>query len=183
MHGCHAVACVGMAPMASPHFPDSVASGTLARMDDAEFIRQFECCTLPFQEWIHRAHVKVAYLYLRRHAFDEALEHIRRGIKAYNAINSVPESATSGYNETTTHAFLHLVAATMNAYDAVFPTTTADSFCDTHPQLMSKHVLRLFYSPARRMHPLAKTRFIEPDLAPLPMRQSGPGADIPNLRS
>jgi hypothetical protein len=37
-----------------------------------------------------------------------------------------------------------------------------------HPQLMSKHVLRLFYSPAGRMHPEAKATFIEPDLAPLP---------------
>lgn len=28
--------------------------------------------------------------------------------------------------------------------------------------------LPLFYSPARRRHPQAKTRFIEPDLTPLP---------------
>jgi hypothetical protein len=37
-----------------------------------------------------------------------------------------------------------------------------------HPQLMTKHALRLFYSPQRRMHPDAKGRFIEPDLTPLP---------------
>jgi hypothetical protein len=90
------------------------------------------------------------------------------GIKAYNAAHHVPEGPTSGYNETTTHAFMHLVLATLNAYGQTFPTPAADDFCDTHPQLMTRHALRLFYSPERRMHPLAKTQFVEPDLSPLP---------------
>src|SRR5437773_1612770 len=93
---------------------------------------------------------------------------MRSGIQRYNAANKVVESATSGYNETTTRAFLHLVAAVLGAYGETFPTPTADCFCDTHPQLMTRHALRFFYSPQRRMHPLAKTQFIEPDLAPLP---------------
>jgi hypothetical protein len=33
---------------------------------------------------------------------------------------------------------------------------------------MTRHVLRLFYSPQRRMDPRAKTEFVEPDLVPLP---------------
>lgn len=93
---------------------------------------------------------------------------MRRGIKAYNAANKVPEGPTSGYNETTTHAFVHLIAATMAAYAQAMPTPTADAFCDMHPQLMTRNVLRLFYSPERRMDARAKTEFVEPDLAPLP---------------
>ena len=42
-------------------------------MSDDEFLAQFENCTLPFDQWTHRAHVRVAYLYLRRHPFREAL--------------------------------------------------------------------------------------------------------------
>jgi hypothetical protein len=137
-------------------------------MDDADLLQQFEDCTLPFDQWTHRCHVKVAYLYLRLHPFAKALERIRTGIKAYNGKNNVPEGPTSGYNETTTHAFLHLVAAVLYAYDSTFPTATADAFCDTHPQLMTRHALRFFYSPEHRMHPLAKTQFVPPDLAPLP---------------
>ena len=135
---------------------------------DAEFLREFEARTLPFDKWTHRAHVRVAFLYLRAHDFDDALNRMRAGVKAYNATNQVPESETSGYNETTTVAFLHLIAATMRAYGGVFPTETSDAFCDAHPQLMTRHALRLFYSPQRRMHPPAKTQFVEPDLAPLP---------------
>jgi hypothetical protein len=101
---------------------------------------------------------------------------MRAGVKAYNARHRVPENATSGYNETTTRAFLHLIAATTQAYAATPPTPGADSFCDTHPQLMTKHALRLFYSPQRRMDPLAKTQFIEPDLAPLPRLDAPAGS-------
>ena len=137
-------------------------------MTDEQFLAAFEQLTLPFDQWTHCAHVKVAFLYLSRHPFDLALAKMRAGIKSYNAHNRVPESATSGYNETTTVAFMRLIAATMSAYAKEFPTSSADHFCDTHPQLMTRSVLRLFYSPQRRMHPDAKTAFVEPDLAPLP---------------
>jgi hypothetical protein len=137
-------------------------------MNDIEFLRAFETCTLPFEQWSHRAHVKVAYTYLRQHPFDDALNLMRTGVQRYNASNKVPESPTSGYNETTTRAFLHLIAAVMSAYRQTYPVNSADEFCDTHPQLMTRHALRLFYSPDRRMHPQAKTRFVEPDLAALP---------------
>jgi hypothetical protein len=137
-------------------------------MEDVELLRQWDSLELPFEQWTHRAHVRVTYLILRQLPFDSALECIRQGIRRYNAHNKVPEGPTSGYNETTTHAFVHLVAATMRAYAATHPVGTADEFCDMHPQLMTKHALRLFYSPQRRMDPRAKTQFVEPDLAPLP---------------
>ena len=143
-------------------------------MNDAEFLANFEASAIPRADWTHRAHVKMAYLYLREHSFPEALELVRRGIQRLNAANNVPVGPDSGYNETTTHAFLHLVAATLSAYGAAFPTATADEFCDAHPQLLTRHVLRLFYSPERRTDPRAKTQFVEPDLASLPRTISSP---------
>ena len=137
-------------------------------MTDDELLRAFEDLTLTLDHWTHTAHVRVAVTYLRRHPLPQALERMRAGVKAYNRHHAIPEGPTSGYNETTTHAFLHLIAATLAAYDETFPTPNAQAFCDTHPQLMTRHALRLFYSPQRRMHPLAKTQFVEPDLAPLP---------------
>jgi hypothetical protein len=137
-------------------------------MDDEEFLQRFEDCTLPFEQWTHRSHVKVAFLYLRTLPFDQALARIRCGIKKYNAAHQVPQGPTSGYNETTTQAFLRLIAATMQAYGEALATPNANTFCDRHPQLMTRHALRFFYSPEARMHPLAKTEFVEPDLSPLP---------------
>ncbi len=138
------------------------------RMRDDELLQQFESTTLPHDQWTHRAHVKVAFLYLRDHPFDVALTKMRVGIQKYNAAHQVPDGPLEGYNETMTHALMQLVSATIQVYGTVFTTPDADTFCDTHPQLLSKHILRLFYSPERRLHPDAKARFIEPDLAPLP---------------
>lgn len=137
-------------------------------MGDDELVAQFEARTLPRAEWTHRSHVRVAYLYLERYGFDAALPRLRERIQAFNATIGVEDSPTSGYNETTTRALLHLVAAVMAHYEATFPTADSEAFCDTHPQLMSKHVLRFFYSPARRMDPRAKREFVAPDLTPLP---------------
>ena len=141
------------------------------KVTDDELLNAFENLALPFDQWTHRAHVRVAVTYLRRYPFPKALNHMRAGVKAYNAHNAVPETATSGYNETTTVAFFHLIAATLAAYGKTHPAPTADEFCDMHPQLMTKHALRLFYSPRQRMNPRAKKEFVEPDLAPLPRIQ------------
>ena len=137
-------------------------------MDDADLLKQFENCILPFHLWTHRAHVRIAYLYLNEHPLGEAERRISTGIKAYNAANNVPEGPTSGYNHTTTIAFARLIYAVMNAYGQAMPTADSEAFCEMHPQLLHRHVLRFFYSPERRMHPDAKTDFVEPDLTPLP---------------
>ena len=121
-------------------------------------------------------HVKVAYLYLSHNDFGTALEKMRRSVQAYNTAHHVPESDTTGYNETTTCAMMQLVATTITAYGPIMPTPDADAFCDTHPQLLTKHVLRLFYSPEHRMQPKAKTEFIEPDL-----RAAAPGETLSQL--
>lgn len=136
--------------------------------EDRELITSFERLTLPLDRWNQRTHVSIAYIYLREHGFDAALDLMRSGVKAFNRHHDIVDSPTSGYNETTTVAFFRIINALDSAYDSVFPTRSSKEFCDTHPQLMSKHVLRFFYSPGRRMHPDAKTNFVEPDLASLP---------------
>ena len=137
--------------------------------DDADLLASFESGTLPFALWKHhRTHTKIAFLLLRAYGFDEALARLQVRIRAINDANGVPDGPLTGYNETTTHAYLRLIDGTMRAYGDAFPTPDSDSFVATHPQLSTKHALRLFYSPERRLHPDAKMRFVEPDLAPLP---------------
>jgi len=144
-------------------------------MTDAELQHQFESLALPFAQWTHRAHVRIAYCYLSTRPFAEAMDRIRLGIRAYNAANNVPEGPTSGYNETTTVAFARLICAVMQAYGKAMPTADSEAFCDMHPQLLHKHVLRFFYSPERRMHPDAKTSFVPPDLTDLPRLETSDG--------
>lgn len=137
-------------------------------MNDSTLIERFENLTLPPFLWNHRTHIRIAYIYCNQFPFDSALEVIRNGIMNYNRINQVEESPTSGYNETTTVAFLRIVKVTMESYGGLLPTTDSEHFCDTHPHLLAKSLLRIFYSPERRGHHDAKTQFVEPDLCSLP---------------
>ena len=137
-------------------------------MDDETFLSKFDDRSLPFGEWTHRSHVKVAYLYLRKHSLEEATDRMRTGIQAYNAANGVPDDPARGYNETVTIAFMRIIHATLKAYEPALPTDSADSFCDAHPHLLRSTLLRLYYSPAR--WDLVKTTrgFGQPDLSSLP---------------
>ncbi len=134
-------------------------------MSDDDFIQHFEACSFPFDQWHHRAHVKLAYLYLTRFGFDAAGTKLRAGIRAYNATKNIPDQPTSGYHETMTQFWLRIVQATVQQYGGL---ATADEFFDFHPQLSQKKNHRLFYSPGLFMSPEAKREFVEPDLTGLP---------------
>lgn len=133
--------------------------------DDKTFLTEFEACRWPLSEWHHRDHIKLAYLYLCRYSFEEALSRIRDGIKAHNAAHQVPDSPTNGYHETMTQAWLRLVQFTIDEYGH---TTNADEFYESHPELSQKKTLRLFYSRKLFTSPEAKAGFCEPDLTTFP---------------
>lgn len=139
---------------------------------DAQFIREFEAQRWPLEQWHHRDHIRLAYLYLRRYPFDEAAAKLREGIRAHNAAHGIPDQPTMGYHETMTIAWLRLVEAMLIEYGPP-PDGTGEAFCDAHPELSEKKMLRLFYSRDRFMSPEAKARFLEPDLAPLPVPRRG----------
>ena len=134
-------------------------------LSDRELQIAFENCTLPREHWTHRAHVRMAFLYASGNPFPAALDRMRRSIKAYNAANHVPESLERGYHETITVAFMRLVCV---AVQGSGPFPTSDAFCERHPELLDKDVLRGFYSRERITSREAKERFVEPDLAALP---------------
>ncbi len=136
------------------------------QIDDAAFLLQFEAGLWPREHWHHEQHIKIAYLYLTRYPFAEAVTRARLKIKAHNAANSVVETPTSGYHETTTQAWMRLVYTTLCEYG---PAANADTFYEQNPQLSQKKALRLFYSREVFMSPEAKFEFVEPDLAPLPV--------------
>lgn len=134
-------------------------------MDDAEHLRRFEDHSLPHEQWNHRAHLKVAYLYLQQFPFPEALERMRTGIKAYNAAHGIQDTPTGGYHETLTQVWLQLVSTTLRQFG---PADTADAFFDAQSQLSSKRAPLLFYSRDLIMSAEAKRAFVAPDLAALP---------------
>jgi hypothetical protein len=130
-------------------------------MTDDEFLIAFEACTL--EEFHHRDHIKVAYLYLRRHPLDEAIAKVRIGLQALAAAWNAPvDDLEKGYHETMTQAWVRLVHLALSDCGMA---ESADAFCDRHPLLMQKTCLQSFYSRERLMTWEAKREFVEPDLA------------------
>ena len=137
-------------------------AGTL--IDDAGLMAAFEKGVLPPEGWNHRAHVRVAFAYLRRYELNAALAQMRAGLHTLNAAHAVPDAADRGYHETITVAFMRLIHAACGKQ--TFASST--EFCDRHPELMKKDALFSYYSRGHLASPEAKTTFVEPDLAPLP---------------
>lgn len=132
---------------------------------DEEFLRSFEDCTLPFAEWRHRAHLKVAYLYLQRVPLDEALMKVRESIKRYNAATNTPETLERGYHETITVAWMRLVHFALCERG---PAMTAEKFLDREGEFLSKEALLKFYTRERLISWRAKAEFVAPDRAAFP---------------
>jgi len=139
-------------------------------MDDDAFVGRFEECAILLEEWDHKAHLRVAWTYLRRHGLEGATERMRAGIRRFNASKGVEDGLDRGYHETLTVAWLKIVDAVMRVHG---PEADATAFLEKHTQLHSKALLRLYYTRDRFLSWDAKRRFVEPDLAPFP-RPPGP---------
>lgn len=133
--------------------------------DDADLVAAFETAALPAEAWNHRAHVRVAFAFVRQSDFNSALARMRTGLRALNAAHRVPHEVDRGYHETITVAFMRLIYAACR--QQVFASSA--EFCNRHPELMKKDALLHYYSHGRLASLEAKEAFIEPDLNPLPV--------------
>lgn len=134
-------------------------------MDDSHFLNAFENCTLPFADWTHHAHLRVAYLYASQFDLPTATDKMRAGIKAYNKATNTPEELERGYHETITVAFMHLVTAALQQSE---PFPNSEAFCEAWAATLNKPVLLKYFSKDRVISLEAKQTFVEPDLQPLP---------------
>ena len=134
-------------------------------LPDKELLQRFESLTLSLDHWRHREHLRIAYLYLTQHDFETAKLKISASIRAHNAAHGIAQTPTSGYHETQTMLWMHLVATTLAEYG---PAGGSEDFLDFHTQLTAVKLHRLYYSRERFMSPEARMRFVPPDLAPLP---------------
>ncbi|HYD01512.1 MAG TPA: hypothetical protein VEB22_09825 [Phycisphaerales bacterium] len=134
-------------------------------------LESFDACTIPLAAWNHLAHLTVAYLLLTAHPLEEATRRMQAGVRKYNAANGIQQTPIGGYHDTLTIAWMRILHATMSAYGRA---ESADDFLQQHPHLLSKVLLRLYYSRPRIMSHDARHGWVEPDLAPLPRAPAAP---------
>lgn len=139
-------------------------------MTDEDLLRRFEACELSTEEWHHREHVRLAYIYLLRLPFPQALDRMRAGLKALNVAQNVPEGIDRGYHETLTQGWMHLMHCALCEFGA---GENSEAFLDKHTHLLARRAMLFFYSRDHIMSWEAKAQFVEPDLAPLPKSARG----------
>lgn len=137
-----------------------VRRGVLSE-DDRAFINRFERCELPQEEWTHLAHVRVAWIALMSEPASRAIRRIREGILRYN---TEVLNRRHKYHETVTVAFARIIAHRLRSDESwpEFERRIEDILAGDLPILMN------YYTAERLMSAEARSRFIQPDLRPLP---------------
>jgi len=127
-------------------------------MNDAEWMRAFERCTLPGESFHHADHVKMAFLYLQEYAPLEALSRFSSAIARFAAANGKPAL----YNETITWAFLLLIRERIARRNS---SQTWEEFSAVNADLLrwDDNILKKYYRPETLTSELAKNVFLFPD--------------------
>ncbi|KAI9099276.1 flavin reductase like domain-containing protein [Phlyctochytrium arcticum] len=133
---------------------------------DEVFMEQLEKGALSFDEWTHRAHLRMAWNYLREGSLEAAYPRVKRTVMNHNATNA--HLIKHGYNDTITRFYLHLIHLAFKAEEAQNCNSDFLEFLAKYPFLEDQHVITRYFSPALLKSPHAKEEFVQPDLQALP---------------
>jgi hypothetical protein len=127
-------------------------------------VAAFESCTLPREEWNHRAHLTVGLWYLAKHEKAQATHLIRESIQRYNHACGIIQTKENGYHETITLFYVWLVSKYLSRTDNSSIVGLANGLLAAYGD---KRLPLEYYSKERLMSWEARTSWIEPDLRPL----------------
>ena len=129
---------------------------------DREFRAAFEAGAYAPANFSHRAHVRLAYVYLAESDVDVARERMRVALVGFLAHHGIPAAK---YHETLTRAWILAVHHFMHRSPEA---SSADDFIERNPLLLDTKIMLTHYSAEVLFSPEARARFVEPDLALIP---------------
>ncbi len=129
---------------------------------DLDFRDRFEACDVPAADFDHRAHLRLAYVYLSEHDVDTAHQAMRAALYAFLDCNGVERTK---YHETITRAWIMAVRHFM---ERTPDTDSADAFIDRNPIMLDSKIMLTHYSAELLFSDEARARFQEPDKDPIP---------------
>lgn len=142
-------------------------------IDDQDFKREFEACATPPDRFDHRAHVRLAYIYLCESAVEEAAQRMKTSLLAFLAHLGVDESK---YHETITRAW---ILAVRHFMDQSQGSQSAEEFISANPVLLDSKIMLTHYSAEVLFSPGARQSFVEPDLQSIPPPPTSAQEDPP----
>ena len=138
----------------------NLGSGASAWSDE-DFLRAFEDLSFPAEQFHHREHIRVAWLYLKSSDATRAAERMTVGILRF----ANDHGATQKYHHTLTLAWMRLVAAALVETPEGYDFT---QFLAERQELGDKDLLKKYYSSELLQTDGAREGWVEPDLEPLP---------------
>lgn len=146
-----------------------------------ELARRFRERSLPKAEWTHDAHLAVGLWHVREFGAAEALEQLRAGICQLNETHGTANTASGGYHETITRAYVELLSQFLGRYS--LDVALGDIFADLLASpLAHRDALLVYYSREYLSTAAARLDWAEPDLSlgtdspPFAARLTGLGA-------
>lgn len=133
-----------------------------------DLAERFAAAAIPAAEWTHVSHLKVGAWHVHHLIADQALNRMRAGIRRLNLIHGTANSATRGYHETITAAYLRILARFLAGCPVLMPFEKRVDALLASP-IARPDLLRQFYSRRVLATVRARRRWVEPDLAPLPI--------------
>ncbi len=134
----------------------------LLSTEDRNFQAELEACKFPPAQFNHRAHLKLAYIYLAEHDSETAFQLMRDAIHRLLEHNHID---ISKYHETLTRAWIMAVRHFMEKTSS---SESADAFIDQHPQMLDSKIMLTHYSAELVFSEAARAKFVEPDREPIP---------------
>jgi len=130
--------------------------GECEHLSDADFVSRLEDKSLEGDRFGHRAHIRLAWLYLRDKSFSSACEDICRNIRAF----AESQGAYDKFHETLTIASMHVIRQRMKNSHHNF-----DDFLLANPELVTDFVSRIHahYRAEILATPAAQAGFVSPD--------------------
>ncbi len=132
---------------------------------DQRFCDAFEKLEVPPGEFDHRAHVRLAYVYLCRLEPEIATAAMKDALLSFLEHLGI---GTTKYHETITRAW---VMAVNHFMESTGPCSGFDEFIDRAPVLLDSQIMLSHYSAELLFSDEARSAFVEPDIAPIPRRE------------
>ncbi len=129
-------------------------------MNDADFIKAFENGEFPLEQFNHKAHIKLAWIYLDQFGEEIAIAKTCKAIKNFDRLHG----DGTKYHTTLTVAAVKVVHHFKQKSNA----THFEEFITEFPRLITsfKELLFQHYGKDVIADPKAKTTYLEPDLLP-----------------
>ena len=135
----------------------------LVSKDDYRFKERVEKLNFPVEDFDHRAHLRLAYIYLAGNTVIESVELMRStlcGLLKHAGIEPIEK-----YHETLTQAWILAVFHFMNCSGG---SESSEVFLKENSILLDSKIMNTHYSNEVLFSESARIKFVEPNLGEIP---------------